>query len=446
MSENPPRILNIAAIGCGGRTRTYFELAARKKDRYRLVAAADPNRDRLEKARALSGNPGFKCFQSDEAILREPRLADVMIIGTQDSAHREQAIAAMEAGYDLLLEKPVACSLEDATAVEAAARRLGRRVMVCHVLRYTAFYKKVKAIIDSGKLGRIISMNATEGVGAWHFAHSYVRGHWSVQSKSSPTILAKCCHDLDIIRWLMDAPCESVSSHGGLSHYRVENAPADAPDHCLEGCPVGERCFFNAERYLSDQGKWLSYVCDFKDPADQRGWLLRSPWGRCVYRSDNDAPDHQVVAMTFANGGTASLTMTAFESGRHLEVFGTEGRLRGGEFVLQATGSEIVVNNLDGEGGEEAIKVGAQSEGYDGHLGGDAGLIDALYDAMCHDDYESNAASLEMAIHSHQIAFAAARALTNREAISLRDFAFPHSNSSSARAADSTTRTKPTRL
>jgi len=402
--------LTLAAIGCGNRTRTYIELAAEEPHRYQTVAAADPVVARLEQARRLSRNPEFRSFRTAEDILSEPKLADVMIVGSQDQFHKEHAVASMEAGYDLLLEKPVATTPEDTLAVEQTAKHLGRRVLVCHVLRYTPFYRKVKEIVSDGQLGRVMSLNATEGVGPWHFAHSYVRGHWSVISRSSPMVLAKCSHDLDIIRWLMAASCKEVSSFGSLTHFTAANLPDGAPAHCLEGCPVGEHCAYNAERYFSDQNKWLANVCDATEEAEQRKWLRHSPWGRCVYRSDNDAVDHQTVNMKFSNESTATLIMTAFEIGRHIEIFGTHARLRGGDFVRQACGSDIVVNSLDGSGREERLNTTAESGGYDGHLGGDRAFVRGLYDEMKRNDRSRMTSSLEASIDSHRMAFAAERA------------------------------------
>lgn len=343
--------LRLAGIGCGGRTKTYLGLAALRPDSFEVVAAADPLPKRVADVKELSRNPAFRSFDSDTSILAEDKLADIMVIGTQDSYHVAPAIAAMKKGYDLLLEKPIAPTLREVASIEKAARELKRRVLVCHVLRYSPFYVRVKQIIDSGILGDIITLEAKEGVGAWHQSHSFVRGHWGVVEKSTPMIIAKSCHDMDLISWLMGRRCESVSSYGALTHFTAANAPAGAPARCTDGCPVGSSCIYNAMHYAGRQRGWLQWVYDQEKGATVeqiRDWLKTSPWGRCVYRCDNTAVDHQVVNLRFAGAATASFTMTAFSSGRDIEIFGTKARLIGGEFLQHSSDhADIIVHQHD---------------------------------------------------------------------------------------------------
>ena len=198
--------LSLAGIGCGSRTRTYMELAMERKDRYRIAAAADPVKERAEAVRDFAPEEeraSVRLFPDAESLLAQPRLADVAIIGTQDDYHYVPCKKALELGYNVLLEKPIAKTLKEALELRDLAKRLDRRVAVCHVLRYTQFYRTLKKIIDSGEIGDIVTFNANEGVGAWHFAHSFVRGHWGNSKTSTPMIVAKCCHDMDILYWLM---------------------------------------------------------------------------------------------------------------------------------------------------------------------------------------------------------------------------------------------------
>lgn len=417
--DDTVKTLTLAAIGCGGRTRIYVKLAARIPEHYRVVAAADPRSERLHETRELSGNPDFQCYRDADELLAQPKLADIMIIGTQDADHREHAIRAMQLGYDLLLEKPIATHLEDILAVERAAQELGRRVLVCHVLRYTPFYQKIKELLSSGVLGRVLSINAVEGVGAWHQAHSYVRGHWAETAKSSPMILAKSCHDLDILRWLVNASCTDISSFGELSHFTTANRPEGAPAYCLDGCPAQYACMYNAERYLGDQQHWLPLICDEATEESRRQWLHRSPWGRCVYQSSNDVVDHQVVSMRFANECTATFTMTAFEAGRHIEIYGTRARLRGGVFLHQSTGSDIIVTPHAPGAEEVRMNTESEAEGYDEHLGGDAGLMAALYHEMLKPDAAMMTSSLAASVESHRMALAAERSRLEKRTLSL---------------------------
>jgi predicted dehydrogenase len=275
------------------------------------------------------------------------------------------------------------------------------------VLRYTPFYRKLKQLIMGGLIGRTVSLNAVEGVGAFHQAHSFVRGHWSNTKKSSPMILAKSCHDLDIIRWLVDASCTKVASFGSNSWFHSGNRPDGAPLRCPDGCPVEKDCLYNARRYLEDQEAWLSYVMPGYDTAsreERERWLAGSPWSRCVYQCDNDTVDHQTVNMLFVNEVTATFTMTAFDGGRNIQIYGTEGRLYGGDFLHRVTGHWFVFE--PNEGPRQTFDIAIPAGGYDGHLGGDSGLVSALYEELTGPE-ESMTSPLEVSVDSHLMAFAA---------------------------------------
>ena len=400
--------LTIAAIGCGGRTRTYFKLAAEQPKRYQIIAAADPDANRLDEAKALSANPDFRRFHDDKAILGEERLADIMIIGTQDRYHVEQGIAAMELGYHLLLEKPMAVEPEGVERLAAVAKKHQRRVIVCHVLRYTPFYQVIRNAVSEGRIGKLTNFNATEGLTPWHYAHAFVRGQWSNRSESSPMILAKCCHDMDILRWIVDSPCRQVASFGRLSHFRAEAAPVGAPKRCLDGCPVADTCHYNAEKYLNEHRDfWLPIAMSGTEGAsdlDIRDFLQSTRWGHCVYHTDNDVVDHQSLALDFDSGVTGTFTMHAFGGGRNLELYGTEGRIYAGEQIHQQTGHMVLHMDLDGK--ETPIDFETVEGGYDGHFGGDQGIMNALYDEMTVVE-DAMLTSLEVSVESHRMAFAA---------------------------------------
>jgi predicted dehydrogenase len=405
----PSKPLDLACIGCGARAQTYTQLAARQPDRFRIVAGADPVPERVEKIRRTSGYPGFRGFASAEAILSAGKLADVMIVATQDNDHFEHCRGALQGGYHVLLEKPISTRMEQVLEIERLARQTGRRVMVCFVLRFAAFYRKVKEIIESGALGEIVSLQASEGVHPWHQAHAFVRGHWSVTGKSSPMILSKCCHDTDILHWLAGRRCTRVASFGTLGFFRPERAPAGAPARCTDGCPVGDTCPYNALRYTTDmRSPWLSMVYDRAADATAEeiaAWLRTSPWGRCVYRCDNDVVDRQALALEFEGGITGTFTMTAFAFGRHLEVCGTQGVLKGGESYRQHFGAHLIL--LPHQGDPTRYTVQAEDGGYELHGGGDAGLVHALYGEMTQPPDVALAADLDSTVHSHAIAFAA---------------------------------------
>ena len=406
------RRLTLAFCGCGSRARTYAGIASGMPDRFEIVAGADPVAGRVEAIRGKSAQPtAFRGYASADALFAAGRPADVVVIGTQDAQHRDHAIRAMELGCDLLLEKPVATNLADVLAVQATARRLGRRVVVCHVLRYTPFYAKVESLLRSGLLGEIVTANFIEGVQPWHQAHSFVRGHWSVEAKSSPMILAKSCHDMDLLAWLINRPCVAVSSHGALSQFTAAQAPAGAPARCTDGCPAASQCPYDAHRYAQPEGRrWLGMVFDRAQEATEAEiftWLRTSPWGRCAFRCDNDVVDHQVLALRFTGDVTATFTMTAFDEGRHLEIFGTKGVLRGGAFVKKHAGSDLIFTPHGWNQTPEKITVETPTGGYAGHGGGDAGLMATLHAELTGADADAMRTSLEVSIQSHRMAFAA---------------------------------------
>jgi predicted dehydrogenase len=416
--------LRLACIGCGARAQTYTQLAARRPDRFEIVAGADPVPERVEKVRRTSGRTDFQGFASAEALLAAGKLADVLLVATQDNSHYEFCRGALQAGYDVLLEKPIATRVDQVLEIERLAREANRRVMVCFVLRFAAFYRKVKEIIDSGALGEIASIEASEGVMPWHQAHSFVRGHWAVVEKSSPMILSKCCHDTDIVHWLVGRRCLRLASFGSLELFRPERAPAGVPARCTDGCPIGERCAYNALRYTTDlRFPWLPMVYDRAQDASVEeitAWLKTSPWGRCVYRCDNDAVDRQVLAMEFEGGVTGTFTMTAFATGRHLEICGTRGVLKGGETYRNHFGTHLLL--LPHEGQPVRYTVQAEDGGYELHGGGDVGLVNALYEEMTKPPEAPLEAGLPSTVHSHLIAFAAEEARVTGRVVDLEEF------------------------
>lgn len=372
--------LQISILGCGSRGRTYARIAASLGARYQITAAVDPVDARTAAVAAFAEPGAIRVFSNEDEFFAAGRLADVLVIATQDSQHFEHAARALRAGYDLLLEKPAAGSLVRCEELDALARALGRRIALCFVLRYTPFYSAVKAFIDSGRLGRILTIRAGEGVEPFHQAHSFVRGHWARSADSTPMIVAKCSHDADLLCWLAGSGPRSVASFGRLDWFRAENAPSGAALRCTDGCTVSG-CAYDARRYLADKRRWLAMVMDHADAADDArilDFLKSSPWGRCAYHCDNDAVDHQIVAAEMANGITATLTMTAFDQGRTIEIHGTEGSLRGGAPYHEAGAPELWFRPHHGGKAEPLPIVAPDDAGYAGHGGGDFGLVDAL--------------------------------------------------------------------
>lgn len=395
--------IKLAVIGCGSRGRTYASIAATMPERMRIVAAADPDPKALDAVDACTDSPVMR-FNDGAALIAAKPDVDLAVIATQDSLHLEPALGALRNGWHILLEKPAAPNLADCQRILEAARSAQRHVLLCYVLRYTPFYRSVKQVIDSGRLGRIISIAATEGVEPWHQAHSFVRGHWSRKTDSSPMILAKSSHDADLLAWLAGQPCRRASSYGSLAYFRAENAPEGSTARCTDNCPHVGNCLYDAHRYATDKRRWLAMLRPDAEELTERAiheWLKTSPWGRCAWRCDNDVVDHQVLAMEFEGGTTATFTMTAFDSGRRLTICGTEGTLRGGPGLNEGPdGAELWLRDHATERLEVVAISKEDDSGYAGHGGGDFGLIDSL-------ENEISKPYSEDWIQSHLICFAA---------------------------------------
>lgn len=315
----------ISILGFGQRGSLYANVLKDHLDIMELIAVCE---QRLEKHKIIQNQfnlDSSMIYRDVDTFFKAGKLSDVLIISTMDSDHYKQSMVALDLGYDILLEKPIALSKEHINEIKTKANRLNRKVAVAHVLRYTLFYQKIKELVDFGSIGEIATMTQTENVGFFHYAHSFVRGNWHNEKKSAPMILAKSCHDLDIIRYLMGHRVRRLSSFGNLFYFKKENAPQGSSSHCVD-CNVD--CPFNAIDFYKNNPKWLSIFSE--NPNVDEVFKDKSlDYGKCVYRMDNNVVDHQVVQMEFENGATASFTMTGFSNENHrtLTLHGTLGEI-----------------------------------------------------------------------------------------------------------------------
>lgn len=397
--------IELALLGAGGRgTFAYGRYALAHPHRARFVAVAEPNLERRQRFAREHGLAPERCFASWQEMLAQPRLAEALVNATMDQLHVPSTLAALEAGYDALLEKPMATTPEDCALMVQAAERAGRLLQICHVLRYTPFWGALHRIVRSGRLGEVLSVHHSENVAYWHMAHSFVRGNWNSMETSAPMILAKCCHDMDILYWILGAPVRRLASFGRLQLFRAENAPPGAPLRCTDGCPAEEECPFSASRqYLGQNTSWPVTAISVDLSMEGRLKALREgPYGRCVYHCDNDVVDHQTVSMELENGATVAFVMQGHSHNnvRTLRYDGTRATLR----ATETTNEIAIYDHLTGS--EETFRPG---EVMGGHGGGDTGIMHAFLGALRGSD-EAALTTARESLESHLMAFAAEEA------------------------------------
>ena len=416
----------LVLIGGGNRGNTYTKIG---KDigKFKLVAIAEPIKVRREYIAKLHGIPEDRQFESWEQLVALGKIADAAVIATMDRDHYAPAMAAIEAGYDILLEKPVSPLPEECRAIEAAAKAKGVNVLVCHVLRYTPFFRALKKLIDEGKVGKLMNIIHTEGVGNVHQSHSFVRGNWGNSERASFMLLQKSCHDLDILQWLIGKRCERIQSFGHLSHFVASEAPEGATERCFDGCPYIDSCIYSAKRnYIErkNDGNWFRGTAtkhheEVEDDVVYEA-LRTTNYGRCVYKCDNDVVDHQIVNMEFENDIIVSFTMSAFNlGGRKINIMGTKG-----ELIADASSSTITYHDLT-TGKTEEISINDTVSGdsiTSGHGGGDNGIMNSFYDLLTTGHCDPSLSNIDISVKNHMLVFAAERSRLQGRVVEMTEF------------------------
>ncbi|MBB2910381.1 putative dehydrogenase [Streptosporangium becharense] len=412
--------VTVAVMGAGMRGTGYARRAL-ATGQAEVVAVAEPDPERRARFAAEHGIPADMVFADWRELLARGKVADAAIIATQDRMHVEPAVLAAGLGYHLLLEKPMAPTDEEATRIAEAAAEAGVLLAVCHVMRYTGYTRTLKELLDAGVIGEIMNIQHLEQVGWWHQAHSFVRGNWRNEAESAPMLLAKACHDLDWMIHIKGALPERVSSFGDLVYFRPDRRPPGAGDRCTE-CAVETSCPYSAKRIylgcLGDPAKqwWpLSVVTDDHTEEGVLAALREGPYGRCVFACDNDVVDSQVVTMEFADGTTATFTMTAFAALEHRKtrIFGTHGSIEGDGVRLRVhdfltdTYSEVETG-----GGDDASAA-------DGHGGGDDAILDAFVAAVRNGDPAAILSGGAESLATHRVVWAAEHARHTGTVVSL---------------------------
>ena len=407
-------------VGAGNRGYlAYGAFAERNPEDAKFVAVVEPDDARRARFANAHGIPADRQFRSWEDIAGRSPMAPALINATLERDHRASTLALLAAGYEMLLEKPIAPTPGECLEIAGAAESHGRLLQIAHVLRYAPFFVGVREIITSGRLGAIVSVDWRENLVYWHFAHSYVRGNWGNTARTSPMILTKCCHDLDLLVWIFGR-CEWLSSSGSLTHFTHDAVGPEIPERCTDGCPIAETCPYFAPRVYLDRLREnpasfaVAAVTLDRTPEGVMRALETGPYGRCVYRSDNDAVDHQVVLMRFAGGLSVSLTMqgSSHLEGRTIRIDGTRATLLANE----ARGEVEIHDHRTGQ-----VERVAKLRGVGGHGGGDEGLMRAFVGAL-RGDRASVLTSARESVTSHLMAFAAERARLHQEVVDMKEF------------------------
>jgi len=455
-----PEQITAILVGAGHRgTETYGGYALKNPERLKFVAVAEPRSAWRVRFAEQHDIPPRNCFKSWEELLRKKQFARTAFICTPDQMHVDPTMLALRRGYDVLLEKPMATTLEDCVKLVRKAKEANRQLQICHVLRYTDFWSKVKSFIDSRQLGEIISVTHRENVAYWHMAHSFVRGNWRNSNISAPMILSKCCHDFDLIYWIVGKKPTHISSFGSNSYFNPEHAPAGAPARCTDACPIINTCMFSAIKiYIQIQGIYnmgksspsrmfrffsnhpksvpiLSKIIrPLKRLADFTEWpvsmitsdfskegklkaLRKGPYGRCVYHCDNNVVDHQQTVIEFENRVTAELTMQGHSAleGRTLRIDGTKGTMIGS---FMDYGEELVFT--ESQTGEKRYLIELQRR-TEAHGGGDWRLTEGFLDSLQPGFKEIPLTDARASLESHLMAFAAEKSRVEKRVVNMKE-------------------------
>ncbi len=401
--KKPAKPVTVIVIGAGNRGwGAYSSYGIKFPEELKVVGVAEPIPYRRERIAKAFDIPAENQFITWEDVFNKPKFADALFITTPDELHYGPAMAGLNKGYDLLLEKAIAQTWDQCNDILKLAEKKKSIVAVCHVLRYTNYFRKMREIVQSGRIGDIVSIQHLEPVEHIHMSHSFVRGNWGNSKKSNPMILSKSCHDTDILRWIINKPCTRVSSFGSLSLFRKENAPTGSTIRCTDGCKVERECPYSAKKIYLEKREWIKHL-NLEAVNDQTilRELRNGPYGRCVYHCDNDVVDHQVTNFEFEGNISASFSMEAMTSyaGRRTRIFGTKGDLAGDENTL-------TINEF-ASGKKEVWDASTAAKTSSGHGGGDHGLVHDFVRAVSFKNPEILSSTIQVSMASHLMGFRA---------------------------------------
>lgn len=400
-------------LGAGSRGNVYGNYALKYPENLDIIGVAEPikiRNDRYTKKHQIDEKNRFDTW---ERVFERQKFADAIIISTPDNLHYAPCMKALELSYDILLEKPISPSERECRDILRLAKKTGRIVAVCHVLRYAPYFIKLRDIVQSGSLGKVVSVQHLEPIQHIHMSHSYVRGNWHNSKATTPIILAKSCHDLDIIRWMLGKSAKAIQAFGDLSWFRKENAPEGSTARCTDGCKVEGSCPYSALQIYYRKRSW-TYVFDLPENKDEHAEFIMNQlkttnYGRCVYRMENDQPDHYTANILFDDNVTASFSMEAFTSydGRRTRIMGTLGDVVGD--MTSMTHTDFLTGNKT-EWKQES----------DGHGGGDWRLVNDWLTAISKKDPSLLTSTIDQSIESHIMGFMAEESRKKKRVMDVR--------------------------
>lgn len=415
----------IILIGAGMRGRGYTNIMKDSfpEGTFKVVAVAEPVENFRNYVKDKHGIDPENCKESWEELLARPKFADAVVICTLDRDHFEPTVAAINAGYDVLLEKPIGAEPDECLKLGKIAKEKGTRLTLCFVLRHTTHYRAVKKILKEGMIGDVVNIQHVEGVGNVHQSHSFVRGNWHNENEASCMLLQKSSHDIDIMEWLIEKKCKKVQSFGGIKYFCKKNAPEGSPEYCIDGCPVGSTCPYNAVKlYLDDKDNdWFRSVATKMTnatDADVEKAIRTTNYGKCVFKCDNNVVDHQVVNLEYEDGITASFTMSAFnEGGRVMRIMGTKGEL----FADFGKPHITVYTFEDKEKRDIDVEAKALDQNITGgHGGGDDGVIHRFLGIL--NGNEDLIEDFDEVITNHMVVFAAEKSRRENIVVDMDEF------------------------
>lgn len=396
-------------LGAGHRSLIYGDVSLRYPEKLKIVAVADICSEKADYAAERYGIPKERVFYSLEELLKAGKIADVVINGTLDEMHVPTSLPLLAQGYDMLLEKPFATSPSELAELYVAARHNKSRIFVCHVLRYSAYYRAIHKLLSQGVIGKVVSINMAADVSLHHIIVSFVRGQWNNETTSAPLFLAKCCHDIDLMTWLMgENTPETVYSVGGDYTFDEKLAPKDAGNRCLVDCPREKECPYSAAKHYLGKNCGHAYLVwgntDLTEEEKINALKRENPYGRCVWKCDHKGVDHQTVTVTFADGAIGVFTLTggAPKDERRIHIVGTKGSIAG---VFEE--NSFTLRHYDNEKGytEDVITDLLSADAL--HGGGDEDLTLDFCRYIQGDEPSCSCTELNESLTGHLVVFAA---------------------------------------